>query len=93
MVRVTGHSWDLSLERPPLGAGGRPQAEIHRPPPLPWASRGRDHRHRARTGPTQIDGNVVQSLEYIWHHLPKTYRKYKALGFYSNKSCLSMLCF
>ena len=39
----------------PLGAGGRPKAELHRPPPLPQAGRGCDQRHRARTGPTQTD--------------------------------------
>ena len=53
-VWVTGPSGDLSVERSPLGAGGRPKAELHRPPPLPWAGCGRDQRHRARTGPCTL---------------------------------------
>ena len=62
---VTGPSGDLSVEKSPLGAGGRPKAELHRPPPLPWAGRGRDQRHRARTGPTQTDVSWFDLLIYI----------------------------
>ena len=53
----------------PLLTGGTPpwrgplceQGDVHRrkytvPLPLPWSSRGRDHRHLARTDPTQTDG-------------------------------------
>ena len=64
-VWVTGPSGDLSVERSPLGAGGRPKAELHRPPPLPWAGRGCDQRHRARTGPTQTDVSLFDLLIYI----------------------------
>ena len=42
---MTGPSWDLSAEVSPLGAGGWPEAEIHHPPPLPWAGRSYEHRH------------------------------------------------
>ena len=52
-VWVTGPSGDLSVEWSPLWAGGRPKAELHRPPPLPQAGRGCDQHHRACTGPTQ----------------------------------------
>ena len=37
-------SWGVSSWR----AGGQPQAEIPRPPPLTPDSRDRDHRHNAR---------------------------------------------
>ena len=62
---MTGPSGDLSVERSPLGAGGRPKAELHRPPPLPQAGRGCDQRHRARTGPTQTDVSWFDLLIYI----------------------------
>ena len=62
---------DCSLRRPPCrgssqGAGGQPKAELHRPPPLPQDSRGRDHRHRARAVLTQTGSSKVNSSDFYF---------------------------
>ena len=73
---MTGPSWDLSEEVSPLGAGGWPKAEIHHPPPLPWAGRSYDHRYRARTVPTQIGFTIVIIWVIFWRHQSESYKKY-----------------
>ena len=62
---MTDPSEDPSSEGSSLGAGGQPKAELHRPPPLPQASRGCDHRHLARAGPTQT-GNLKFSSCFLF---------------------------
>ena len=62
---------DCSPRRPPCGgssqgAGGQPKAELHRPPPLPQDSRGRDHRHRARAVLTQTGLSKVISRDFYF---------------------------
>jgi hypothetical protein len=64
------------------------------PSPLPWSSRDRDHRHRARTGPPQTDGKVVQSFDiYFGVIIPNLVENNLTFCFHINLSCLSMYCF
>jgi hypothetical protein len=73
---MTDPSEDPSSEGSSLGSGGQPKAELHRPPPLPQASRGCDHRHLARAGLAQTGNLKFSSCFYFGVIFASTDKKY-----------------